>query len=113
PHAHAPTHRPTRGNRRNTNPHARRRRVGLDPDDDEGTAALLTLEPRQRRIHGRKICGARAAASGSSAAAGGESLKNQRCFDRAQKFGYGRCLEESDMRFTSNKLMSKSTVFCG
>jgi kinesin family member 2/24 len=40
-------------------------------------------------------------------------LKNQRCFDGAQKFGYGGCLEESDMRFTSNKLMSKSTVFCG
>jgi kinesin family member 2/24 len=38
-------------------------------------------------------------------------LKNQRCFDGAQKFGYGGCLEESDMRFTSNKLMSKSTIF--
>ncbi|EES01102.1 hypothetical protein BDA96_03G245500 [Sorghum bicolor] len=32
-------------------------------------------------------------------------------YDGAQKFGYGGGLDESDMRFTANKLMSKSTVF--
>jgi len=32
-------------------------------------------------------------------------------YDGAQEFGYGGGLDESDMRFTANKLMSKSTVF--
>jgi hypothetical protein len=32
-------------------------------------------------------------------------------YDGAQKFGYGGGLDESDMRFTSNKMMSKSTIF--
>ncbi|ONM40081.1 ATP binding microtubule motor family protein [Zea mays] len=32
-------------------------------------------------------------------------------YDGAQKFGYGGGLDESDMRFTANKLMSKSAVF--